>query len=719
MNSNRSGGGGRGGHRKDGAVRKEYRKDTRHKGDARRSEHRSSERYGKDTYRKDDSGRKEYRKDTYRKDDAGGDDHRKDRYGRGDSVRKEYHKDTYRKDDSGRKEYRKDTYRKDDTGGDDHRKDRYGRGDSGRKEYHKDTYRKDDSGRKEYRKDTYHKDDSVRKEYHKDTYRKDDSGRKEYRKDTYHKDDSGRKEYRKDTYRKDDSVRKEYRKDTYHKDDSGRKEYRKDTYHKDDTRRSDRGGDRQYGKDRYRKDDARGDNRRKDRHRRDDTRGKPDSSVGTRQLVQRILADFDGNPGDPERIADRILARRYIEHRDRRFVFELVYGVLRNRIYLDYVIDTFISDEREPMSDALRRILEIGAYQILFLDRVPDHAAVNETVNLAKRDPSTAPGAGFINAVLRKVISNKFDIKLPDSQTDLSGRLSIEFSHPKWMVERWLARYGLGDTKKILAFNNERPAVYLRRKMRDISRPQFEFDMRTLCEAGSGYLNLYYKMKKPLEPENLRILQDGFCSVQAPSSGWVVAMLGLRDGERALDMCSAPGGKTTLMAELVGDSGSVVACDKGRWKMKTVAEAVAAQGIGNILPLVCDSVEPPFFGTFDKVLLDAPCSGSGVLQRHPDGRFVRTAEDIDSRVLLQRGLLDSAAKLVGDGGILVYSTCSLEPEENEHQVERFLNAHPEFKLDHPPDVIPAMYIDDADCLRITPYKHGMDGMFGARFKKVE
>jgi len=391
--------------------------------------------------------------------------------------------------------------------------------------------------------------------------------------------------------------------------------------------------------------------------------------------------------------------------------------VLRNRIYLDYVINTFIDGEREPMSDALRRILEIGAYQILFLDRVPDHAAVNEAVNLAKRDPNTALGAGFINAVLRNVIKNKFSIELPDSQTDLSGRLSIEFSHPKWMVERWLARYGLGDTKKILAFNNERPAVYLRRKMRDISRPQFEFDMRTLCEAGGGYLNLYYKMKKPLEPENLRILQDGFCSVQAPSSGWVVAMLGLRDGERVLDMCSAPGGKATLMAELVGDSGFVTACDKGRWKMKMTAEAVAAQGLGNVRLVVCDSVDPPFFGIFGKVLLDAPCSGSGVLQRHPDGRFVRTAEDIDSRVLIQRELLDSAAKLVRDGGILVYSTCSLEPEENEHQVKWFLNEHPEFKSDPPPDVIPAMYIDDDNCLRVTPYKHNMDGMFAARFRK--
>jgi 16S rRNA (cytosine967-C5)-methyltransferase len=194
-------------------------------------------------------------------------------------------------------------------------------------------------------------------------------------------------------------------------------------------------------------------------------------------------------------------------------------------------------------------------------------------------------------------------------------------------------------------------------------------------------------------------------------------MLGLRDGERVLDMCSAPGGKATLMAEIVGDTGVVVAADLGRWKMKLLAEAVEAQGLRNIRPVVCDGVAPPFSGFFDKVLLDAPCTGSGVLQRHTDGRFVRTEADVGNMASLQTMLLDSAAKLVGAGGVLVYSTCSLEPEENEMQVERFLGGHPEFKLELPPEAVPAVYVDENDCLRITPYRHGMDGMFGARFRK--
>jgi 16S rRNA (cytosine967-C5)-methyltransferase len=394
--------------------------------------------------------------------------------------------------------------------------------------------------------------------------------------------------------------------------------------------------------------------------------------------------------------------------------------VIRNRIYLDYVIDNFIANDRELKHDNLRRILQMGAYQILFLDRVPDHAAVNESVDLAKKNKTTAHGAGLINAILRNVIKNKFTIALPDSQIDLPLRLSVEFSHPKWMVERWLERYGLSKTKKIMEFNNERPSIHLRRsRTSNMSRQQFEVDVRTLCEPGGGYLNLYYKMKKNLDPENLRLLQSGLCTVQAPSSGWVVALLGLSNGERVIDLCCAPGGKTTLIAELIGENGLAVACDRSPWKMEKVAETINRQGFKNVYPVVCDSVRLPITRRFDKVLLDAPCSGSGVLQRHPDGRFIRTIDDVMAMQELQRHLLNSAARLVDTGGIIVYSTCSLEPEENEHQVEWFLGKYPDFKLDEPPDVIPAMFMDNNNCLRITPFDHKMDGMFAARFKKTQ
>lgn len=434
--------------------------------------------------------------------------------------------------------------------------------------------------------------------------------------------------------------------------------------------------------------------------------------MNTRQLVLTILADFDKSPGDLERLIDKTLNHKRMEHRDRRFVFELVYGIVRNRTYLDFCINQFLSGDQRL--DTLRRILQIGVYQIMFMDRVPDHAAVNESVNIAKHNKKTAGASGVVNAVLRNIIKNKRNISLPDPQKDLHERLSVEFSHPRWMIERWLSHYGLAKTKKLLAFNNERPPIFLRRKMRDISRQQFETDVRTICEQAGGYLNLYYKMKKPLDPENIRLLRHGYCTVQAPSSGWVVALVDVQKGEHIVDMCSAPGGKTSLMAEIAGEQGTVVACDISMPRLKKMVNTAHLMNLDNIYPIVCDGVFPPFAGRFDKVLLDAPCSGTGVLHRHPDGRWIRTPEGIARMQQVQRKLLGSAADLIGPGGILVYSTCSLEPEENEQQIEWFLNKNPQFRLDHSPDVIPNKFIDNSGFLRITPFEHNMDGMFGAR-----
>ncbi len=437
--------------------------------------------------------------------------------------------------------------------------------------------------------------------------------------------------------------------------------------------------------------------------------------MNTRQFVLKVLTDFDKNPGDLERLVDKVLHHKNIEHRDRRFVFELVYGVVRNRLYLDYCINRFLTGEQKL--DDLRRILQIGVYQIMFLDRVPDHAAVNESVNLAKLNKSTSGASGVVNAVLRNIIKNKHQIPLPDPQKDLNERLSVEFSHPRWMIERWISNYGLAKTKKLLAFNNERPSVYLRRKIRDISRQQFETDVRTICEQAGGYLNLYYKMKKALDPENIRLLRQGFCTVQAPSSGWVVALMDVQKGDHILDLCSAPGGKTTLMAEIMGDKGTVVACELKMHRLRKVIETSGLMDLHNVYPLVCDAVKPPFTGQFDKVLLDAPCSGTGVLQRHPDGRWVKTPQDIEQLAGLQKEMLESASELVCSGGVLVYSTCSLEPEENEKQIEWFLSRFPQFTLDGTPDSVPARFTDNKGFLKITPFEHGLDGMFAARLRK--
>lgn len=440
--------------------------------------------------------------------------------------------------------------------------------------------------------------------------------------------------------------------------------------------------------------------------------------LNPRQVILDVLSTFDSKPSDPENLIDTALRAKNIDHRDRRFIFEIVYGVIRRRMTLDYIIDKYISDEPIRKEDQLYRVLRMGIYQLSFMDRVPDHAAVNETVKLVKQDPKIGRFTSLANAVMRNFINANKAITLPDSQSNLAYRLSIEYSHPEFFVKRWIKNYGLAKTKQLLSFNNVKPAIFLRRKLRDFSRQQFESDMRTLCEPSSGYMNLYYKLKKSLLPENIRLIQDGLCTVQAPSSGWVVAMMNINKGEKLLDMCSAPGGKTSLMSELTDGEGAVCAGDVKFNRLLKVVEAKQQMQLDNVFPLLADGNYLPFNGYFDKVLLDAPCTGTGVFNHHPEARWIRTEEDIAKMSGIQQQLLQSASKVVHSGGTIVYSTCSLEPEENENQIKNFLSENPSFVLDAPPPVIPGTYIDNDGFLRITPFEHSMDGIFAARLRKL-
>jgi 16S rRNA (cytosine967-C5)-methyltransferase len=445
---------------------------------------------------------------------------------------------------------------------------------------------------------------------------------------------------------------------------------------------------------------------------------KPQMPINPRQVILDVLTTFDKNPTDPENLIDSALKAKNIDHRDRRFIFEVVYGIIRHRMTLDHIINKYVTDENIRKEDQLYRILRVGVYQLSWMDRVPDHAAVNETVKLAKNDVKTSRFSSVVNAVMRNFINENKVITLPDPQKDLAYRLSIEFSHPEYFVKRWMKNFGLAKTKQLLAYNNTKPSIFLRRKVRDFSRQQFEADVRTLCEPSCGFMNLYYKLKKSLLPENLRLIQHGLCSVQAPSSGWVVALMDIHKGEKMLDMCSAPGGKTSLMAELTDSEGAVCAGEVKFGRIRQVSDVKERMQLDNVYPVLTDGNHLPFNGYFDKVLLDAPCTGTGVFNHHPEARWVRTEQDIEKMAAVQEQLLKSAAQVLNSGGILVYSTCSLEPEENELQVKKFLTENPSFVLDTPPSAVPGTYIDNDGFLRITPFEHSMDGIFAARLRKL-
>lgn len=437
--------------------------------------------------------------------------------------------------------------------------------------------------------------------------------------------------------------------------------------------------------------------------------------MNPRKTALSILRHFDEHPGPLEPIIHNNASFKQLDYRDRRFVYELVFGIMRHRMTLDYVIKRFLASPTPPDPNLLR-ILRLGAYQIMYMDRIPAHAAVNESVKSAKSTPSVRHASGVVNAVLRRIIAGKKNLPASES-SNLGVKLSIQYSHPVWLVERWLARYGLGKTKKLLEFNNRRPEIFIRRKLKGLSKQQFEIDASTLCGKATGFNSLYYPLKKQILPERIALLREGYCTVQAPSSGWVVALMDLKSGEHVFDMCAAPGSKTTLAAELVGSSGAMCAADSNPQRLKPLVENLLRMHIDNTYVFAADGKHPCVSGQFDTVLVDAPCTATGVFHRHPEARWLRTKHDIEELSRLQGELLNAAADLVVSGGTLVYATCSLEPEENEEAVARFLTLHPEFSKETPPRSIPARYVDLSGYLRILPHEHDMDGMFAARLRK--
>lgn len=430
-----------------------------------------------------------------------------------------------------------------------------------------------------------------------------------------------------------------------------------------------------------------------------------------------VLERFDRRRAPLDIVLERTLSRPGLDQRDRRFIHELVHGILRRRMMLDFVIDHFLGDPRLRANDHLRRVLELGLYQLLYMDRVPEHAAVSETVACAKRGRDTRQVAGVVNALLRNVIRTRGRLPRPDESMPLAQRLSITYSHPQWLVERWLAAYGLANVRKLLDFNNRTPEMFLRRRIHGISRQQFDSAIRSIGEPVGGYGGLYYRLAKTMPVEGIALFREGQCTVQAPSSGWAVALLDVRKSDTVLDVCSAPGGKTTLIAEMIGERGAVCSCEVRMHRMRRVADSVRRMGLRKVYLVLANGTRLPFAGRFAKVLLDAPCSATGVMHRHPDARWLRTPEHIRRAADAQRRLLDEAAEAVMPGGLLVYATCSLESEENERQVEAFLARHSDYSLEPPPSSVPATYVDNDGYLRVTPFEHGMDGMFAAGLRR--
>lgn len=418
--------------------------------------------------------------------------------------------------------------------------------------------------------------------------------------------------------------------------------------------------------------------------------------------------------------ADALLddARRRFNPRDSAFLLELVYGVLRHRSRLDWTLDQFSAQPLSKTDSRTRNILRLGAYQMLFLDRVPVSAAVNTSTELAKEHGKKS---SYVNGLLRNLDRRRNEITGPSSQ-DPATRLSILYSHPAWLVRRWLRRFGPEKTETILRENNRPAPLIIRtnslRASRDDLKASLESEGSVVRETAYSPAGLEI-ISSPGIP-NLTSYKKGWFMVQDEAAQLVGLMLGPGPGERVLDAAAAPGGKATHLAEQMKNTGSLIALESNPGRIGRIEENRERLGATIVKPVLGDAMAWRE-EWFDKVLIDAPCSGLGVLRRHPDGRWNKKENTIREQAAVQVRILENAASLLRPGGALVYATCTTEPEENENVINAFLNKAPgAFQIDDPRPFLPEparKLVDERGFFRTFPDEPRMDGFFGARLVK--
>ncbi len=394
--------------------------------------------------------------------------------------------------------------------------------------------------------------------------------------------------------------------------------------------------------------------------------------------------------------------------------YTLVKGVIKMRGKLDYILSHHTDARKYAATDLkIKTLLYIGLYQLIYLDSIPEHAAVNETVELAKSILSDSV-ADFINAVLRNYLRHP-EIVYP---TDTIERIAVEHSYPPDLITEWVKLWGPEDTEYLAIFFNENPELHIRVNATATNPQKLEqyFAKRDIMIEPSPAGKLMFKSRHADKILADVAFSEGYFSVQDSSAAMVVDLLDPKEEQSVLDLFAAPGGKCSFIAEKLNNTGEVIAVDKIPNKMKLLKQAADRLQLTNIRLIVADAFKyGPKAPAFDRVLVDAPCSGWGVLSRKADLRW-QVHQDIPELIKLQEKALEHAAGFVKPEGYMVYSTCTMNPAENEDQVRKFLKENPKFQLVDASKYIPREYTENG-CLKTIPFKHNMDGAFAAKFQK--
>ncbi|MEO0456298.1 MAG: 16S rRNA (cytosine(967)-C(5))-methyltransferase [Cyanobacteria bacterium P01_A01_bin.114] len=443
-------------------------------------------------------------------------------------------------------------------------------------------------------------------------------------------------------------------------------------------------------------------------------------NVTAREVALTVLKSIErGAFADVE--LDRQLNRTTLSSVDRRLVTGLVYGSVRRQRTLDALIDQFGKKTAQQQPTDLRQILRLGFYQLRYLDQIPDHAIVDTSVELAKSH-RLGKLSGVVNGMLRAYIRATEvgdPLKLPTHETSAIGLLH---SYPNWIIQAWQTLLPAKDEVEALCqWFNQSPHIDLRINCQQTSVEQVEAALQSAGIQTERLTHAPDALRFKAHIGNIRSLPGygkGWWMVQDSSAQLVSYLVDPQPGETIIDACAAPGGKTTHLAELMGDEGTVIGCDRTSSRTRKIQQNLKRLQINTIATVICDSRNNTDFAkTADRVLLDVPCSGLGTLHRHADARWRQSPGSVKDLVQLQKELLAHTATWVKPGGVLVYSTCTLHPDENEGQIQYFLATHPGWMIEAPKSDSPAaQFVEPEGWVKVWPHRHDMDGFFMVKLK---
>jgi 16S rRNA (cytosine967-C5)-methyltransferase len=441
------------------------------------------------------------------------------------------------------------------------------------------------------------------------------------------------------------------------------------------------------------------------------------SSISAREIALKVLTEYPGRT-KPEDLLEDLLRTYDPERVERALATQLVSGTIKWRNKLDFIIKQ-LSHRNRVVSPMVLNILRMSIYQLLFLDRVPDYGATNEGVKLAKKFGDEYQ-AGYVNAILRRYLREKDEMEFPDIYTEPIKHIAVVYSHPTWLVRRWLRRFSVDETIALALADNRIPLTgmrvnRLRATPEEVRRMLEEQGVEVVGESLAAPDHIYVRGASPVEA--LKAHQAGLVQVQDASSALVSRVLSPDEGAVAIDLCSAPGGKATHIYERMGGKGLVIANDVSLPRLLLVRENAIRLGHAGMVFTVSDGRKPVFHNA-DFVLVDAPCTGLGVLARRWDLRWTKREGDLARMAAYQRDLLAAAIGIAKTGGVVVYSTCSIEPEENEDVVRAVLARRSDAQLEDISRFVPASVVYKEGMMQTLPHVHGTDGIFAARLRKV-